>query len=1021
MSVTRVGLVLLAAALLAGPSHRETVEAQTLASGRVNFDRPGTGALHYRLVGPHKGSRVTAVAGIPSQLLTFYMGATGGGVWKTTDAGETWLNVSDGYVDTGSIGAIAVSDSNPDVVYVGTGSACIRGNVSTGRGVYKSSDAGKTWQFVGLKDTGQIGSIVVQPTNPDVVLVAALGHAFGPNPDRGVFRSTDGGRSWDKVLFVSTRTGAVDLAMDPRDSQVLYASMWTADRKPWAMTSGSEEEGLFKSRDGGTTWTRLSGGLPTGPVGKIGVTVSPANPDRLWAIVEAKQGGLYRSDDAGAHFALVNSDWALRTRPWYYMHVYADPVDPNAVYVLNTNFYKSTDAGRTFRAIPMPHGDDHDLWINPRHPEVFIAGNDGGATVTLSGGASWSSQLNQPTAELYRVSVDNQFPYRLYASQQDTYEVLSVPSRSANFGERLQLQHWYGVGGMEGGDAAPDPENGDIVYSGGTDGDIFRFDRRTYQIRPIKPYPEVDAMPARYLKYRFQRSAPIRVSSHNPNVLYQTSNYVHRSTDGGQHWEVISPDLTTNDPERTSTWGGPITREVTSEEIYCTIFAFEESPAKAGVLWAGSDDGRVHVSRDDGAHWEDVTPPRMPKWGTVNAIDPSAHGPGRAIVSVLRYRLDDYAPYVFRTDDFGKTWTLLTDGTNGIPKDSPVRVVREDPDRKGLLYAGTEFGMFLSFDDGAHWQSVQLNLPVVPVTDIRIHAQDLVLSTQGRSFWILDDLSSLHEWTDALASQAHVLFKPRDAYRVRTSDEELEDPYVGGLNEVSNPRDIYGGARISRDRLGEEPPSGVTFRAYFREQPSEPVTLEILDSTNRVVRSYSTQGHRKTHNALSVVSGLNQFVWDMREGDFIGNRGPLVAPGRYLVKVSVGSWSQSQPFDLRPDPRLSTSPADYRQQFDLLSQIRDRMTKVDALVKRLKGGPNAHAAAAEQLAATLIDPDDDTRMGPMDAPPTLMAQFSRLLGYVAGADAKPTDAALERFQDLDRVLTKAAADVDRTMGRSPGR
>jgi photosystem II stability/assembly factor-like uncharacterized protein len=988
----------------------------TFQSGRLDFSRTGTEALHYRLIGPHKGSRVTAVAGVAGEMLTFYMGAAGGGVWKTTDAGETWANVSDGFFDTGSIGAIAVSESAPSVVYVGTGSACIRGNVSTGVGMYKSTDSGKTWRFAGLKDAGQIGAIVVHPANPDLVFAAALGHPFGANADRGVFRSRDGGTSWQKVLFVSDRTGAADLVMAPTNPDVLYASMWTAERKPWTIISGGREGGLFKSQDGGTTWTKLVGGLPSGLIGRTGIAVSPADPRRIWAIVEADGGGLYRSDDAGEHFRLINAAWTLRTRPWYYMHVYADPGDPNTVYVLNTNLYKSTDGGTTFHAIPMPHGDNHAMWINPRHPEIFIEGNDGGATVTLSGGQSWSTQLNQPTAELYRVSVDNQFPYRLYGSQQDTYEVLSVPSRTANYGARLQLQHWYGVGGMEGGDAAPDPTNANIIYSGGTDGEIYRFDRMTGQIRPIKPYPEIGAMPASHLKYRFQRTAPIRVSPHDPRVVYQTSNHVHRTTDGGQHWEVISPDLTTNDPERTSTWGGPITREVTSEEVYCTIFAFEESPAKAGVLWAGSDDGRVHVSQDSGAEWRDVTPPQMPKWGTVNAIEPSAHDPARAIVAVLRYRLDDYAPYVFRTNDAGRTWTPLTDGKNGIPSNHPVRIVREDPDRKGLLYAGTEFGMYVSFDDGARWQSMQLNLPVVPVTDIKIHSQDLVLSTQGRSFWILDDLTPLHQWRDSAAAEGMTLFKPRDAYRVRSSGEELEDAYVGGINEVSNPRDIYGGARIGRDRLGEEPADGVTVNAYFNQVPSDEVTLAILDASGATVRRYSSrQGRAESHDALVVRPGLNRFVWDMRHADFIGRRGPLGAPGPYQVTLTAGRWNASQSFTLRPDPRVATSAADFQEQFGLLSLLRDRMVKIDALIKRLQAVGPDRPAALRQLEFRLVDADDDKRQGPQDAPPPLMAEYAHLFAHVAGADARPTDGAKTLFQDLEKAFSTLSIEADRLL------
>lgn len=988
--------------------------AQAIDSGRLDLSRAGTGALHYRMIGPHKGSRVTAVAGIADEPLTFYMGGNGGGVWKTSDAGASWRNVSDGFFGAGSIGAIAVAESQAATVYVGTGSACIRGNVSPGAGVYRSRDAGKTWEFAGLKDVGQIGSVIVHPTNPNLVYVAALGHAFGPNPDRGVYRSRNGGSTWERVLFVSDHTGAVDLVMAPDNPSVLYASMWTAERKPWAMTSGSAEEGIFKSVDGGTTWTRLTAGLPTGLVGRIGLAVTPVNPRRVWAIVEAKDGGLYRSDDAGAHFNLVNADWALRTRPWYYMHVFADPANADLVYVLNTNLYKSTDGGKTFATIPMPHGDNHAMWINPRQPDMFIEGNDGGATITLSGGASWSSQLNQPTAEIYRVAVDNGFPYRLYGSQQDTYEVLSVPSRSANFGERLQLQHWYGVGGMEGGDAAPDPTDPNIVYSGGTDGSIYQFNHTTGQIRPINTYPEVDALPGKDLKYRFQRSAPIRVSPHDHRVIYQTSNVVHRSTDGGQHWEVISPDLTTNDPQRTSTWGGPITREVTSEEMYCTIFAFEESPIRAGVLWAGSDDGLVHVSQDAGAHWQNVTPPEMPKWGTVNAIEPSAHDPGQAIVSVYRYRLDDYKPYIFETNDYGHTWkSLATD--NGIPTGDPVRVVREDPDRRGLLFAGTEFGMYVSFDDGAHWQSFQLDLPIVPVTDIKIHAKDLILSTEGRSFWILDDLSTLEQWHGP--SVAPMLFKPRDAFRVRNSAEEAEEPYVGGFKEVSNPRDVYGGARISRDRTGEEPPDGATITAYFPEAPSS-ATLEILDARGTVIRGYSTTGAARTHDALKIQAGLNRFVWDMREADFLGHRGPTVVPGEYGARLTAGSWSHTEPFALRGDPRLSTTAVDYEAQFELLSRIRDRMQQVDAMVKRLADANHAHPSSAlVSLRATLVDTDDDKRIGPMDAPPTLMAQLTHLFSYVSDADAKPTEGATTLFQDLDREVTAKTGDVERAVGQ----
>jgi hypothetical protein len=996
-------------------------------------------ALKYRSIGPHKGSRVTAVAGVVGQPYSFYFGGTGGGVWKTTDAGGTWQNVSDAYFKTGSVGAIAVAESDPNVVYVGTGSACIRGNVSPGIGVYRSTDAGRSWTHVGLSDAGQIGRVRVHPKNPDLVYVAALGHAFGRNEERGVFRSTDGGTSWKKLLYLSDRTGVVDLAMDASNPRVLYAALWTAERKPWEMISGSAEGGIYKTSDGGDSWSKLTRGLPTGMTGRIGVAVSPANPDRVWALIEAEEGGVFRSEDGGERFQRINTDRELQNRPWYYMHIYADPRDENVVYIASRYFHKSVDGGRTFQPLAMPHGDNHDLWLNPANSQILIEGNDGGASVSLNGGRSWSSQLNQPTAEMYRVYADNQFPYRVYGSQQDTYGVLSVPSRSASFGAKLQLQHWDMVGGMEGGVAVVHSKNPNIVYAGSTSGEITRYDRATGQMRPIKAYPETGGMPAKYLRHRFQRTAPIRLSPHDPEVLYHASHVVHKSVNGGQSWTVISPDLTRNDREKQSTFGGPITREVTSEEVYCTIFAFEESPHTPGLLWAGSDDGLVHISRNAGASWENVTPAAMPEWGTVNTIELSPHAPGRAFLAVQRYRLDDFKPYVFRTDDYGKSWKLLTDGKNGIPPAHFVRVVREDPDRRGLLYAGTEFGMYVSFDDGARWQSLQLNLPVTPITDLVVHQKDLVLSTQGRSFWILDDLSPLHQITDAQPREGFHLFKPRDVYRIQTSEEERDDPYVGGAEHVSNLRDLLGGARIERQSMGTDAPDGAIIYTYFREEPREEVTLEILDANGKVVHRFSSTDQPGSEPAkeppwppggrIFARAGSSRFVWNLRYPAAPGaNRpGPKAIPGTYRVRLTAGGRSQSQSFELRGDPRLSTTEAEYRAQFDLLNEvgkgigeirnaastIRDVREQVQAFLKRLRelgeAQPFEETAGSlteklDGIEQTLVPTDREYRVGQLDFPPALIQEWNDLYQYVGAVDAGPTDGAYERLRDLKSGL-----------------
>ena len=1006
-------------------------------------------ALRYRMIGPYRGSRVTAVTGVPSQPRTFYFGGVGGGVWKTTDGGERWRNVSDDYFEAGSMGAVAVAHSDPNVVYAGTGSACVRGNVSPGIGVYKSMDTGESWEHVGLPEAGQIGRIRIHPRDPDRVYVAALGHIFGPNEERGVFRSKDGGESWENVLYISERTGAIDLVMDPSNPRILYATMWTVERKPWTITSGSEESGLYKTTDGGDTWTELTEGLPRGIKGRIGVTVSPAKPKRVWALVEAEEGGVFRSDDGGITFRRINEERAPQSRPFYFMHIYAHPTDENTVFVVTRPFLKSIDGGVTFEPVGNPFGDNHDLWMHPEDPDILILGNDGGAYVTFNNTESWTTYLNQPTAELYHVFVDNQFPYRVYGSQQDAWITLTVPSRTVNFGSKLTHQNLYAVGGMEAGHAAIHPDNPDIVYSGGPSGRITRYDRKTGQFRQIKIYPELGGTASQNLRYRFNWSAPIRLSPHDPNVLYHTSQYVHRSTDEGQSWETISPDLTTNDKSKQGYSGGPVTRDQTTVEVYCVIFAFEESPHEPGVLFAGSDDGLLHLSRDGGANWNDITPEEMPEFGTVNIIELSAHEPGRALVAVHRYRMDDFLPYIFLTNDYGQSWKLTTDGTNGIPAKHFVRSVREDPDRKGLFYAGTEFGMYVSIDDGEHWQSLQLNLPATSITDLRVHQKDLVLSTQGRSFWILDDLTPLHQIDRQVSqSQAH-LFEPRASYRVKTSEEEN-----GGLGTA--PRDLIDGVRVDRVRIGTDAPDGAIIYSYFAEAPQQAVRLEILDGNGNVVRSFSSRDDPKDRSVVARPyppsmkpestfhqAGMNRFVWDLRyPGPLLAEDGkltsyntlgPLAVPGTYQVRLTAGEWSQTTSFELLKDPRLSTTQADYQAQFDLEMQVRDQVSELQRTVlsirdvldqlERLSGrltdtdrgaaiGKAADALTLKlgELEFELVATERDFEMERLDHPPKLHRQVVELYNYLGTtgglwrADARPTNGAYQRFDDLKSML-----------------
>jgi photosystem II stability/assembly factor-like uncharacterized protein len=993
-----------------GTSQGQALDTRTACTAHLSENM--LQGLQYRMIGPYRGGRVTAVAGVPGDHRTFYMGATGGGVWKTTDAGEVWENISDRYFKTGSVGAIAVAPSAPKVIYVGTGSANIRSNIEIGRGSYKSTDAGATWSSIGLEDAGQIAKIRIDPRDPNRVYVAAVGHAFGPNPQRGILRSRDGGKNWEKVLFVNDHTGAVDLVMTEGSPDVLYAVMWTGERHPWGMVAGSVEGGIFKTTDGGDHWTKLTGGLPQGVEGKIGVAVSPAMPNRVWALVDAPDGGVFRSEDAGLSFTRINAERTLLGRSWYYGHIFADTKDPNMVYAANTDFFRSTDAGKTFNPIAMPHGDNHELWIDPKDSQVMIEGNDGGATISVNGGKSWSTQLNQPTAEIYRVATDNQVPYRVYGTQQDQYDGLSLPSRSAHFGERLQLQHWYAVGGMEGGYVGVVPNDPNIVYTGGSGAMITRFDLAAQHLRAINVTAGLRGGDA-----RFAWSSPIFISPLEPGVVYHTSNFVHKTSDGGQNWMTISPDLTRNDKSHQGAFTGP----GSEAEAYPTVSAFAESPLTRGVLWAGSDDGLVHLSHDGGLHWLDVTPKSMPDLATVNTVEPSPHGPARAFLAAFRYMLDDYHPYIYRTDDYGKTWTLLTDANNGIPADQPVRVVREDPVRKGLLYAGTEYGVFVSLDDGKHWQSLQSNLPAVPVTDIQVHDSDLVLSTNGRSFWILDDISPLRQLAVQSIAVPH-LFSARNTYRIATSADEDDQPYVGGACCVSNVRDLYTGARIERHQLGEEPPEGAIMYASFPARPTEKVTLTVTDASGKLLR---TLVDTSAPRGPAVQPGLNRYNWDLSiEPRAPGTpkpaqRGPKAVPGIYQLHLTVGAETQSVTFRLLGDPKSHVAQQAYQSQYDLLMHIQEAIIQIQragATIQERRANLPAGDPAVAQLDAlqTALGTAASGRGGrgaASAAASPLMGEFTSLYTFVIGSEDRPTGAALERYRDLRKTLADDLANL----------
>jgi photosystem II stability/assembly factor-like uncharacterized protein len=936
-------------------------------------------SLQWRCIGPHRGGRVVAVAGCPSDRMAFYFGACAGGVWKTTDGGWTWLCISDGYFATAAVGAIAVAPSDPNVIYAGTGEACIRNDVSHGDGVYRSRDGGKTWTNVGLRDSRHIGRIVVHPRNADLVYVAAFGHAWGTNKERGVFRSKDGGRNWQHVLAKSERAGSHDIALDPLNPDVLYAPIWQAQRYPHALISGGEECGLWRSLDGGDSWTDITRntGLPKGMLGKVGVAVSPMpiggrGWGRVWALIEAEDGALFRSDDGGNTFERASEFSGLRTRPWYYMHVTADPCDPDTVYVQNYRLWKSIDAGRTFLQVPTGHGDDHALWIDPRDPKRMIEGNDGGACVSFNGGQSWSSIYNQPTAQLYHVTTDDRFPYRVYASQQDN-TAISIPSCSP-IGAIIE-RDWIKPGGGESGYIAIKHDDPDLVVASGpigrrhTNDIMYLHDHKTQQDWQNTVWPELYGwgVGAETLKYRFNWTFPIHYSRHDPDVLWVASQYLHRSTDNGASWKVLSKDLTRNDRSKLAPSGGPVTRDNTGAEVYCTIFALAESPQRRNRLWCGTDDGLVHVSDDGGRKWTNITPRDLPAWALISIVEASPHDEDTLYVAATRYKHDDVKPYLYRTRDRGKTWRKIT---GGIPDGEFTRTIREDPSRKGLLYCGTETSIYVSFDDGESWHRLGGNLPVAPIHDLVIKGVEMVVATHGRSIWILDDLTPLHQLKDRAAKSRNdvVLFEPRPTVRLRilggyggvTSQASISRGgcWPGMVNYARTGASIIrvlpvpradGDHDIVHLDSGQNPPNGVVVHYHLPDPPPRDVTLTFLDGKGRELRRYQ-------RDRVPAKAGMNHFLWNRRLPGAPGvlakdlepiNRsdGPMVVPGRYSVRLIGGKRSQTHAFDVLPDPRIKASAADLAAQFTFLNAIVGKLTTVNKTINDID-------AALAQLPAT---------------------------------------------------------------------
>jgi photosystem II stability/assembly factor-like uncharacterized protein len=959
-------------------------------------------ALQWRLVGPHRGGRADGVTGVPGSNKNYYFASTGGGVWKTLDAGKSWKSVSDGFFG-GSIGAVAVAESDTSVVYAGGGEKTVRGNVSFGYGVWRSGDAGKTWQRAGLDKSRFVSRLRIHPTNPDVVYAAVLGDIFKPDANRGVFKTTDGGQSWEKVLFASDVAGAVDLILDPKNPEIIYVTTWDLKRTPYSLESGGLNSKLYKSTDGGKNWVDLTKneGFPKGLLGIMGITVSPINSNRLYAIIENENGGVFSSTDAGKTWVKTNEDRSLRQRAWYYTRIFADTQNEETVYVLNVSYHKSTDGGKTFKSANAPHGDHHDLWIDPANSQRMIIADDGGAQVSEDGGATWSSEMNQPTSQFYRVTTDNSFPYRIYGAQQDNS---TLRIRHRNDGYSITESDWEPTAGGESGWIAPDPLDNDIVYGGSYGGYLTRENHRTGTSRSVNVYPNNPmGHGAEDMKYRFQWNFPIFFSPHDPKMLYTTSNQFHRSTNEGQSWEVFSPDLTRNDKSKLGSSGGPITKDNTSVEYYATIFTAAESPLKKGVIWAGSDDGLVHVTQNNGVSWENVTPSEMPEWLQINSIEASPFDPAEAYFAATGYKSGNFEPYLYKTQDYGKTWTKIT---TGIDAEHFTRVVRADPVKRGMLYAGTETGMYYSKNDGASWHSLQLNLPIVPITDLTIKENNLIAATQGRSFWIIDDLTVLHQAEPGIENKALHLFKPQDSYRMD-------------------------GVKRTSATAGTNRPGGVLVYYFLKEKPKQELRIEFLGAQNEVLRSFSTKGING--DTLKVKEGSNEFNWNLRlesaEG-FDGLimwaanlRGPKVIPGQYKVRMTLDGMTQEESFKVLADPRYESTQADLEEQFDFLVGVRDKLTETHQTIKLIrfyraemdsmaKKPKNLKLILAEmdEIEKTLYQTQNKSGQDPLNFPIRLNNKLAHLSSVVGNGDYRPTDQSEEVKVEL---VTKIDAQLTR--------
>jgi photosystem II stability/assembly factor-like uncharacterized protein len=989
--------------------YTNAVEAQrNKKNTNTQYDEKLYDALEWRGIGPFRGGRSAAVTGVIGQPNLFYMGSTGGGVWRTKDGGNSWESISDGHFG-GSIGAVAVAESDPNVIYVGGGEKTLRGNMSYGYGMYKSVDAGKNWKHIGLDNSRHISRIRIHPQNPDILYVAVMGDIFKDSEERGVYKSTDGGKTWQRKLFANNRAGAVDLILDPNNPRIMYASTWNVRRSPSNFSSGGPGSDIWKSTDSGETWVKLSEkkGLPKGVWGISGITVSRQNSNRLWTIIENENGGVFRSDDAGETWQKTNDDRSLRQRAWYYTRIYADTQDEDMVYVVNVNYHKSKDGGKTFTSNRAPHGDHHDLWIDPNDNQRMIMADDGGGQVSFDGGENWSTYMNQNTAQFYRVTTDNHFPFRIYGAQQDNSTVrIAHRTTGSVIGER----DWESTAGGESAHLAIDEEDNDVVYGGSYDGFLTRYNHSSEEIRAINVWPDNPmGHGAEEMKYRFQWNFPIFTSPHDPNKLYTASNHLHVTTNEGEKWETISPDLTRNDPSKLGPSGGPITKDNTSVEYYCTIFAAIESPYEEGLLWTGSDDGLIHISKDGGQNWQNVTPEGMPKWIMINSIEADPFTKGGAYIAATSYKSGDYQPYLYKTKDYGKSWTKIV---NGIQNDHFTRVVRADPERKGLLYAGTETEMYISFDDGTSWTNFQLNLPIVPITDLTIKDNHLIAATQGRGFWLINDLTVLQQLTDKVAQKDFYLFQPKKTYRI-------------------------GGRSAESKTAGKNMPSGVITYFHLKDTTSaDTVKIQFKEKTGKVITTFSTHPDKKAkEEKLTVEPGSNQLIWNMRYPDaetFEGMilwwsslSGPTALPGKYDVVLSINGQSQTQEFEIVKDPRSSATQDDLKAQFDFQNEVIAKLSETNLAIKDIRKAriqiedviKKAEADTIKNFGKSILEEMKEieealyqtkNRSGqdPLNYPIRLNNKLGHLNSLMGMGDNRPTESAIEFRKEVTARINK---------------